>query len=458
MSFSSEHSIQITEAKGLELCRKNNYLGEGVHAITSAAGLHAIRFDPRMFSAKQARDWLSDHDHNGPPLKPASRGAKAFSETTFEAIALERFAPVSEITHNETGQPVQRFLKDIIKAGVYTHPFEGWTLDVTPERMDMWIAASRRMEENGVDAEVVVDHSFRAEDVRGGLTGLFREPDADGVMTLFGIHTMVGERGIELAKTVKNVSLWLDPSFTDGKGVFYGEAILHSAIVQQPVAPNQDGFIPIAASSGKTAMAASLRLSTTGESTMAFDITKWQELLGAGDEITEENLLEHVTNRLSTLVATATENDTEIAKIKGEHETLKSTVADLEAKAAGTKTPEPDKDAMEMLAEGLTSKVDALVDGGQVTAKAASIFKKEFLGEPGKRNARAMSRTMNGGATPSASTVLEILTENKLVDLKTATGVQALSRMTPDDNSTPTEPNKDIVANMVAGAGGKKPE
>jgi hypothetical protein len=45
------------------------------------------------------------------------------------------------------GQPVRRFRKDLISAGTYRHPGGQWTLDVTPERMDRWVAAFGRMRE-----------------------------------------------------------------------------------------------------------------------------------------------------------------------------------------------------------------------------------------------------------------------------------------------------------------------
>lgn len=139
----------------------------------------------------------------------------------------------------DAGPRRQRFVKDLIRVGNYVHPNGDYDLDVTTGRMDRWIAAFKAMQRSGVDVEVVIDHSFSAKDVVGKVIDLYREGD-----TLYGVHELVGD-GIDLAHRVKNVSVWIEPDHRDGLGNSYGEAIVHSAIVQQPVVPWQTSFVPV---------------------------------------------------------------------------------------------------------------------------------------------------------------------------------------------------------------------
>ena len=445
MPYASEHSALISEPASALLTRENNKFGDGIHAIMCGPDLHRIQFTKTEGGFKtvaKVKTWLAANDHIALSTTAAGKGPGIL---TFETPAGKAFDAISGVAVIEE-LPTQTFLKDLIQVGTYEHPVDGWTLEVDEARMDRWIASSVEMEKNGVDAEVVKDHSFRADDAFGKLHDLFRRPNDKGVMTLYGQHTIIGQDGIELTQRVPNVSIWLEPAFTDGMGRFYGEAILHSSIVQQPVVPDQQGFVPIAASSGRKAMAASLRLSTHGDTPM--NIKQWRILLSMGEELTEENLLEKTTEHFKALSLKSTEQGTEI-------ETLTASVKTLEAaKTLGTKDIEVDADAINMLAEGTEMKIDGLVADGQLTPKAASLLKVGLVGSEGARNARALSRTANNGQTPYAEMVLNALKENKFVDLKVTTGAQVLSRQLPGDGVDQTTPDADIVKNMVGGANG----
>lgn len=159
-----------------------------------------------------------------------------------EASSL-RFAPIGSAATDDQGAPIQRFHKDLIRVGRFVHPTEGWTIDVTVDRLETWLSAFQKMRANGVDIEVTADHSDDAEAVRGYMIDAFIEDD-----TLFGVLEMRGEKGIELAEVVKNVSVEIAPDFTDGKGRHYGDTITAVAIGQKPVVPGQRPFERIAAS------------------------------------------------------------------------------------------------------------------------------------------------------------------------------------------------------------------
>jgi hypothetical protein len=139
---------------------------------------------------------------------------------------------------NET-IPRKKFIKDLIAVGDYAHPEKQWSLHVTPDRLDKWVQRFNAARANGVDFEVTLDHSPSARSVVGYLTSLHREGDR-----LMGVHEFIGEEAIELAQRVKNVSVEIDPDFVDGKGNRYGEAIVKSSLVQQPVVPGQLAFMP----------------------------------------------------------------------------------------------------------------------------------------------------------------------------------------------------------------------
>lgn len=154
-----------------------------------------------------------------------------------------RFAVVGDATTGTDGAPIQRFRKDLIKVGQFKHPVEGWTLDVTADRLEIWLSAFQKMRANGVDVEITADHSDSAEAIRGYMVDAFIEDD-----TLFGILEMRGGKGIELAEVVKNVSVEIEDDFVDGRGEHYGDSIVAVAIGKKPIVQNQKPFERVAAS------------------------------------------------------------------------------------------------------------------------------------------------------------------------------------------------------------------
>ena len=139
----------------------------------------------------------------------------------------------------------QLFKKDILMIGVYEHPVFGWTMDITEERLHRFVAAFKVMRENGVDVEVPIDHSGSAASNLGYVVDMFVEPNDEGVPTLYGMHEIRGSDAIDIVERNKNISVLIDPDFKDGKGKSYGEAIVHSSIVQQPIVPGQADFEPV---------------------------------------------------------------------------------------------------------------------------------------------------------------------------------------------------------------------
>ncbi len=138
------------------------------------------------------------------------------------------------------GQPVRRFLKELIKTGHYVKECDGLEFDVTPDLLAHWAATFARMRANGLNVPVPSGHTHDGAANRGWVRHLFRAGDS-----LYGVVDLVGD-GIPLAAT-NDVSIYAVPEFTDGHGNRYQWPILHVALCTDPVVPGLGGFLPIAA-------------------------------------------------------------------------------------------------------------------------------------------------------------------------------------------------------------------
>src|SRR5436305_11241508 len=97
------------------------------------------------------------------------------------------------------------------------------------------------MTSNGVGVPILMDHSQSAAATLGWIVDVKRQDDR-----LMELHQFLGEAARDIG--LRNmVSLGIDPDFIDGKGVRYGEAIVHSAVTPVPVVPGQGTFEPLSA-------------------------------------------------------------------------------------------------------------------------------------------------------------------------------------------------------------------
>lgn len=176
-----------------------------------------------------------------------------------------------------------------------------------------------------------------------------------------------------------------------------------------------------------------------------FNLAQLREVLGAGEDLTEENALTRLSERLS---ASATEKQDLQKKLTN----LETQVEDLkkgQKKAAST----IDLDALDMLAEGAESKIDGLVAKAKITPAVATDLKALFIGAAGKRNVLALSRTAVEGATESlVKQLCAALDKNNPVELGTKTKTQSFSRQTPDEQ--PKNHDQKVTDSMVEMAGG----
>ena len=334
------------------------------------------------------------------------------------------------------GQPVRRFLKDLIAVGQYRHPCKGWQLDVTPERMDRWVAAFRQMRSNGVDVEVVVDHRQDADATLGYLVDMFRWGDR-----LFGVHELAGERAVELAGRVRNVSVLIERDVVDGKGRHYGEAITHSSLVQRPIVSGQEGFLPIAAARAAVKEAPVLLLSTTETPAEEPALARLRELLELDAEASVDAVLAAAVERIEALVR---EKADLLAKLESgvRHE-------DHRLKALAAVEPE----VLEGLAECAEDRLSSLVARGRVTPAVADALRGVLVGPAGRRNAYALSRSLSGSDPSLVRGVLSALEANQPVEFGEATGGQwvALAQVTPGEH--PPSHRPETTREMIEMAG-----
>ncbi len=350
-----------------------------------------------------------------------------------------------------------KFDKDIIRSGVYLHPTTGRPLDVTTDRMDLWVAAFDQMSKNGVKVEAVTDHDGGADAIVGYIDSIRRVGDK-----LMAIHNMTGPRGEKLAQESTNVSVMIEHDFKDGDGTAYGEAITHVAVVQGPVVNGQEAFIPMSRNGG-TEKVPILRLQTQGENVDKL-LEQMRTALGAGDDLTVENMAERISDRLGKAQNDKEGVDKEIVRLNAEIRKLKDTAIAASAKCA----PAPaaatvDPHVIELTAESAEDKIDDLEKAANITPAVAASLKASLIGAVGARNSTALSVGKSGGLGDTlARQVIDALKDNDPVKLgeQTAAQTTALYRVTPGGETTLSAEQKtdlqDKMVQMVPGNNGKK--
>ena len=338
------------------------------------------------------------------------------------------FELASSQSTNAAGLPIQKFKKELISIGNYTHPIHGWKLRVTNDRMKKWVAGFNSMSSNGVDVEIVKDHSLKADDVVGYLTDMYIEENK-----LIGVHEMVGAGSIELASRVKNVSVLIEKQFKDGKGKEYGEVITHSSIVQKPVVPNQEGFFPIAASTADSADIQPLFFNQTlkDKENPSMDDKQLKEIrkllnLKDEDELTADNALSVIADKFKSL-------QTQASKV----EELEAKIKELSARKKEPSDNKNDSVMNDELAAQAASlgreRLNLLTEKGKVTPAVRDKLAACLIGEGDNLNKYALSMSTQPDNQSILQKVIDALCENDIVKLGEQTGHQvlALSREAP---------------------------
>jgi len=357
--------------------------------------------------------------------KAASTITEPTSKATFgESNQFE----LASSAHIESDVPSQLFKKDLIRTGKYTHPIHKWVLDVTPERIDRWIASFNKMKDNGVDIEMVVDHRRDAEGVRGYVKDIFREGNI-----LYGMIDMIGKESIDLAKTVKNVSILVDEEYKDGKENKYGESIAHVSIVQQPVAAGQSEFEVMQKAAGRNDgnIVNKYPIYYFNKGDMNMDmLDQIKKALEIEGDIDEDNVIDVITEEFQKLSDENNGLSTEVTKLKGSIEKMKKT---LEKEPEGKeKEVKIDPNLAEQMGKTAEQRVTNLVAAGKLTPAARDLVVKNFIGDKGNRNLKALSIGDEGFS--SLDSLIEVLETNDPVELGEKASTFAMSRQVPDEN------------------------
>ena len=135
--------------------------------------------------------------------------------------------------------PIRRYKKPLIKVGKYCKDSDGLEFEVTEDLLLHWKNTVTEMSDNGIKIPVPLGHT---ENNKGFLKSAYIEGE-----TLIGVIDLVVADAEELSKT-QDVSIFVPPKFTDGKGVTYRRPIRHVALTSYPVIPGLGEFEAVAAS------------------------------------------------------------------------------------------------------------------------------------------------------------------------------------------------------------------
>jgi hypothetical protein len=336
-------------------------------------------------------------------------GCVIATETTpFLAMASQR---------TEGGQPVKRFRKELIRVGTYCTS-DGLEFTVDESSIDNWSAQFSRMCSNGVKVPVPTSHTNDSTANRGWMVDIFREGQS-----LIGVVDLVGEDAIAMAGRT-DVSIFSPAHHTDGKGNTYDWPITHVALCTDPVIPGLDGFVPLAASLGKTPDNVPVFIANK-ENPVAFKFEKIQKALGIEEKLTEANAD-------TAIVASFSGVTDKVATLIGEVKVLKGDLA--KAKNPAPVEPKPvDPELLRLSRENHGMRLDGLVATGRITPAVREKLKGVFIGVDGA----VLSLSLSSGTSEQFGLVLDALADNDPVTLGEQTKAQtlALSHKTEDQTS-----------------------
>jgi hypothetical protein len=138
------------------------------------------------------------------------------------------------------------FEKVLIRAGTWIHPTKKFTVETTIERMKAWARNFGEMAAAGIRVPVPYGHSYDPRDNAGHVLGM--RVDGDSLVAVLEIPR--AEDAARIGTTACDVSVSLNPNFSDGSGHAYGEVIEHVAITNYPVVAGQENFKRLTASDG----------------------------------------------------------------------------------------------------------------------------------------------------------------------------------------------------------------
>jgi len=348
------------------------------------------------------------------PFSPGKLGSILASAATALVAA-------SGVT-TEAGQPVQRFVKDIIRTGDYLDPHSGKRFSVTTEDLDHWAKTFSLMDAAGVRVPVPEEHTSKPSANRGYVRAMFREGE-----TLRASIDLIGAAAIALAAT-NDVSIYVPPSFTDGKGNTYDRPITHVAITTYPVVPGMNPFTPIIASgaSGDSAEKAPVLRLATGASSME-TLKAIAAACGiSADGLDESALAQAITAKIGEWKTKMSGADTQAKDAATALAAAHKSIEELK----GEKTREPDPMVLKLSGKNRGLEIDSLVTSGHLTPASAAKLRSAWA------EGEALKLSLDTHSDELFDKTIAAIRVSKPTELKAHLDGQTLqlSRVTPGDN------------------------
>jgi hypothetical protein len=349
--------------------------------------------------------------------------------------------PDGDLPLEVAGQPAAYFWKEMIHAGKYVHPTRRFSLNVDDYRLRRWADAGTNMLEAGVAVPINCDHSDRAQDVVGYVKRFKLEGDQ-----LLGLCQFIGPDAA-LTAARNQVSVGIDPDFTDGEARNWGEAIVHLALTPVPVVPDQGEFME--ASDDQTLVLDEDEAETAAIGSTPQQLARLRELLPNAADLNAENCLARV---LEYLESVEQEAEAELAAARNSADSVES----RELLEFSARVPSPlSGEAEAALVEAATIKLDAAVaSGGLSPAARDRLIETLVRSGDGRANIYALSRAANpSGDRALALAVADILLENQPIALGERTGLQAFSRPIPGEESSSIEQLRQYMTKVASVSG-----
>jgi hypothetical protein len=411
------------------------------------------------------------------PTPAAAATAPPAVPPVFHLAAAEPLRPAVTLGQgwpgSVSGLPAFYYWKDAIRVGTYAHPSGRYALEVTRQKLDGYARTFAAMRSNGVGVPILMDHAPTAAATLGWIVAVRRDGDR-----LLELHQFLGEQARDTGLR-NHVSLGIDPDFVDGRGVRYGEAIVHSAVTPVPVVPGQEPFAPasdVELAGGRTVVALSRVIDVAdvgGErpTSNAQRPTSNEEQRAPAAAATVEPAAADPAGGRSTPVADVEgERSTSNAQRSTSNEEQRAPVAAATVEPAAadpavgrstldverwTFAQSPESAAtLSLLTDAATARRDLAVARGGVDPATADALLALLLASPPAGPVIGLSRTAAG--RPLAVAVFDALAANRPVPLGEATGVQSPGRLHLLARSVPGgDAPADLTHRMIALASGR---
>lgn len=258
-----------------------------------------------------------------------------------------------------------KYKKELIKIGRYFHPGTKEDFEVTRRTLATWVESFFKFTGGGSKVSIPLGHESEGlpDKNAGWVTSMFVEGGS-----LYGIMELIDP---DLALTT-DVSICIEASVTDGKGIVHSDVITHVALCTNPVIVGLDKFTKLSLSIGETSM----------------------------------DFLKKLAKKLGIKDAEPTEAAVMLA---------------LEAKKDDKKPVTTKADPLvQLVSDNRGMKLSGLVKAGLITPAVEKIIRDRYV-EIG-----VLALSIEAGTDDGFDTLYKVLFENRPVKLDEVTGVQSL--------------------------------